>query len=238
MTGIPVTVVGVAAPARYGDGMPRVLRTALIAVVAVVVLVVGGIVVGAVVGTGGDDDPSDARTTTPAATTTAPDVPLDEVDTSTVAVARTEFCGDVAPEAAEAALGEAPSDTTTYADGQSAQVTGTVRDIAHEFGCGWSTPRANARAWVFAPPVTRRAARELVADARAEDGCSVESNAPAFGEPSVALTCRTGRGVQASFRGLFGDAWLTCTVAARLEPAEALERADRWCVAVLAAARA
>lgn len=217
--------------------MPRVLRTALIAVVAVVALGAGGLAIGLAVDPGGDADPSGAGTSTPPAPTTAPDVALAEVDTGTVAVARTAFCGDVDAEAVEAALGAAPADTTTYADGQSAQVTGTVRDIAHEFGCGWSTPRVNARAWVFAPPVTRRAARELVADARAEDGCTVQRGAPSFGEPSVALTCRTGRGLQASFRGLFGDAWLTCTVAGRLGPDEALGRADRWCVAVLAAAR-
>lgn len=213
--------------------MPRVLRTVLLAAVAVGVLVAVGLVVGT-----GDDDPSGAGTTTPAAPTTAPDVALAEVDTTTVAVARTAFCDAVPAEAVEAALGAAPSDATTYADGQRAQVTGDVRDIAHEFGCGWTTASANARAWVFAPPVTRRTARALVAEAREQDGCTAVPGSPAFGEPSVALTCRTGRGTQASFRGLFGDAWLTCTVAGRLGPDAAVERADRWCVAVLAAVRA
>lgn len=204
--------------------LAAVAALALVAVVLVSVL-------------GGDDAPTpDARTTTPVPTPTAtPAVPLDDVDTLTTAVTRAGFCDAVAPEEVEAALGGPPTETTSYADGQAAQLTGQVRDISHEFACGWTSATGNVRAWVFAPPVTRRDALGLVRTARQEQGCRADDTAPAFGAPTVALVCPTKRGLQVSFRGLFGDAWLTCTVAGSFERPEAMERADRWCSAVLAA---
>ena len=213
------------------------MRRALVLLI-VTALTVAVVVVGVLVATGGDDDapgagPSSAATSSEP--TTAPDVPLADVDTLTTAVRREAFCDAVPTDAVEAALGGPAAETTSYADGQDAPVTGKVRDIAHEFGCGWTTSGAAARAWVFAPPVTPRAATGLVRAARGEADCRPAADAPEFGRPSVALVCRTPRMVQASFRGLFGDAWLTCTVAGRLSSEEALERADRWCVAVLVA---
>jgi hypothetical protein len=216
-------------------GVTRRLAPLLIAGAVVVALV--AIVVTVVVGRGDDDEPagpSDASSTP----TEAPEVDLADIDTSVVAITRGAFCEGVADEAVTDALGTEPTDETSYADGESAQVTGRVRDVAHEFGCGWSAGAASARAWVFAPPVTRRAATGLVRTARTEKGCTVAAGAPAYGDPSVALVCRTDRGRQASFRGLFGDAWLTCTVSGRLTQTESVERAEKWCVAVLAAAGA
>ncbi len=212
-----------------------VVSRALALVVAAVATVVV-VAVGLVVALGGDDDPEPTSAPSPSPTPTAtPVVPLAEVDTLTTAVRREAFCDAVAPEAVEAALGGPAADTTTYVDGQNAQVTGQVRDIAHEFGCGWTTKTAAARAWVFAPPVTPRAATALVRDARQEEGCEPLADAATFGSPSLALLCRTPRGLQVSFRGLFGDAWLTCSVAGQLDRAEVVERADRWCVSVLGA---
>ncbi|WP_148615741.1 hypothetical protein [Nocardioides rubriscoriae] len=208
--------------------MRRVPVLVVAAVVTLVVVVVGLVVVS------GDDDP--APSTAPASSptpTTPPVVPLSDVDTLTTAVRRGEFCDAVAPEAVEAALGAPATDTTSYGDGQDAPVTGRVRDIAHEFACDWTTRTAAARAWVFASPVTPRFAKELVAGAKREPGCAPVSGAASFGRPTLALLCRTPRGLQASYRGLFGDAWLTCTVAGRLDRAEVAQRADRWCVAVL-----
>ena len=223
--------------------MPRVL-VLLIAGLVTSLVVGGGLVLGLAGGSDGDSGegpgegaastPSDTPTTAPPARpTTPPEVTLSEVDTLTTAVRREAFCDAVAPGAVQAALATVPTGSTSYVDGQAAQVTGQVEDIAHEFACGWTASRVTARAWVFAPPVTRRVATDLVRTAQREEGCEAEPQAPPFGRPSVALVCRTTTGLQASFRGLFGDAWLTCTVSGRLERSEATERADRWCVAVL-----
>ena len=56
--------------------------------------------------------------------------------------------------------------------------------------------------------------------------------------PSVALICPAGDRRWASFRGLFGDAWLACSLSApaTLGDQELLDRAGRWCVAVAEAA--
>jgi hypothetical protein len=67
-------------------------------------------------------------------------------------------------------------------------------------------------------------------------GCEVGAG-PAYGAPTLALTCTRDDGVRASYRGLFGDAWLVCEVA---RPTAAdwdvVDRAGRWCVGVLEAA--
>ena len=90
------------------------------------------------------------------------------------------------------------------------------------------------RAWVFAPPVTRSRATELVEDAAGREGCTRAATAPAYGSPSVALVCPAGDRRWASFRGLYGDAWLACSLAApaSLTEQQLLDRAGRWCVAV------
>ena len=191
----------------------------------------------------GGEDPEPQTTprpsTTPSATPTeAPTVALADVDTRTTAVTRDTFCAAVDPGAVESALGRPPTAATQYADGQRTTLAGGVRDISHEFGCTWTASKVSARAWVFAPPVSSRTAAGLVRDARREDGCRAIAGAPDFGSPSIALRCRTDRGVQASYRGLFGDAWVTCVVGDRRpgRGADVVERAEQWCVAVLAAA--
>lgn len=221
--------------------MRRALVLLLVAALAATVVVVGVLVAT------GDDEPRDdgpgspdpSAAATPSEPAPPPDVALAELDTLTTTVRRGDFCDAVPDEAVEAALGGPPAASTSYADGQSAEVTGQVRDIAHEFSCGWTSSSAAARAWVFAPPVTARTATRLVREAREQPGCRPAAGAATFGRPGLALVCRTPRMVQTSYRGLFGDAWLTCTVAGRsatpAEVAEVGERADRWCVAVLAA---
>jgi hypothetical protein len=54
----------------------------------------------------------------------------------------------------------------------------------------------------------------------------------------VALTCTNKQGTsRASYRGLFGDAWLVCEVEQPAgAAADALDVAGRWCVGVLQAA--
>lgn len=219
--------------------MSRRARALLVAAAAAVVVV--ALVVSALVSGGEDTEPSSAPSTS-ATPEPAPVVPLSEVDTLTAAVTRDTFCDEVAPDAVEAALGGPATSVSEYADGESAQVTGRVRDIVHEYGCAWTTANGGARAWVFAPPVTRRTAESLARSARQDDGCRPVAGAPDFGSPSVALTCRTSRGLETSYRGLFGDAWLTCTLTDQRVRArsgtpvdEVVARTERWCVAVLAA---
>ena len=93
-----------------------------------------------------------------------------------------------------------------------------------------------ARAWVFAPPVTQKRARALAGGASRGAGCRVAEDAPSFGAPSVAVTCETPQRTTTSFHGLFGDAWLSCSLSVAGD-GDLLERAGRWCVTVADAAR-
>ncbi|QCW49882.1 hypothetical protein FE634_04640 [Nocardioides dongxiaopingii] len=209
--------------------MSSAVRVLLLALLATAVVVA----VGLTATLGGDDDtPAPPAPSTP---TTVPPTPLADYDTLTVAIPRAEFCGALPPEAVERALGAPATDEGSYGDGQPAVVVPGVRDVAHEFGCSWTSGAVTARAWVFAPAVTVAEGRRLVAAARGEDGCTPVRGAAAFGRPSVALTCERGRRTVTTFRGLFGDAWLSCSLEGRtpaLSGTEALERAGEWCVAV------
>jgi hypothetical protein len=114
-----------------------------------------------------------------------------------------------------------------------------VRDVAHEFGCLWRAQGVVSRAWVFAPPVTPRAARDLVDAARATTGCEPIVDAPDFGRPSYGSICTAGARQEATFRGLFGDAWVSCELSASgIAREQLVDRTGRWCVAVAQAARA
>jgi hypothetical protein len=117
-------------------------------------------------------------------------------------------------------------------------------DVPHEYGCRFSPsdtgslPAAvEARAWVFAPPITTDAAQAM-ATASVTKTCTALPGAPAYGTPSAGVLC-PGDGVQTvSFRGLFGDAWLACslTLPTTVPQDELVQRAGRWCVAVAQAA--
>ena len=156
---------------------------------------------------------------------------LEDVDTTSLVVVREPFCDRVDPGAVARALGEEPADVSAYRSGQRIRISDDVADVVHEFGCRWTAGDGTAEAWVFVPPVTQQRARDLV-----RDGCR-GVDGPPFGEPSVA--CRThGPGSETfTFRGLFGDAWLSCRLT--LEAAsqdEVQDRACRWCAAVAAGA--
>ncbi|MCD4533945.1 hypothetical protein LRP67_07615 [Nocardioides sp. cx-169] len=204
--------------------VPRVLALALGATALTVA--VGVVVVGA---PAQDDD----------APTSAPSVPLTDFDTTDLTAERGAFCDRVPEEAVREALGAEPVAETSYGNGERTDLTAGVRDVAHEYGCTWSAEDGTvARAWVFAPPVTAETAATLVAAARKTRGCRVVPGAPAYGVPSLALQCERGGTRQQSYRGLFGDAWLTCELSAPAAVAAAAlqERADRWCVTVASAA--
>ncbi len=207
--------------------MPRVLIALIAALIATAVVVAG------VVLQRDPEKPADQ----PAAYTSTP---LAAYETSGVVLVRDSFCDAVPTEAAVEALEDDPESTKSYDNGQRARLSADLRDVAHEFGCAWLTSGGTARAWVFAPPVTRHSARGLAREVRTEPGCTSVPDAPEFGKPSAALVCEVGTEVEVSYRGLFGDAWLTCTLSSApgVPRAELTDRAGRWCVAVVEAARA
>ncbi|KAA1424287.1 hypothetical protein [Nocardioides antri] len=209
--------------------MPGSLRWLSFAVVLTALPVAAGVLVLR------EDAPATAPPPPPAYTGTA----LDDYDTSTVTLSRGPFCDRIPEEALAEALDGDAATTTTYANGEAADLAPGVRDVAHEYGCHVAGDRgAVVRAWLFAPPVTRSRAQALADEAASRRSCTRPAGAPAYGEPSVALVCPAGSRRWVSFRGLFGDAWLACSLAApaALAEQELLDRAGRWCVAVAEAA--
>lgn len=222
------------------------LRLALVLALTTVVVAAGVLLL-----TRGDD-PADGPSAAPSGD---PTPSLAELDTTAVTVARAGFCSRLDQEAVAEALGAAPTDARAWEDGERARLGGgpsgaRTRDIAHEFGCAWSAgqgagDKRSARAWVFAPPVTPGQARDYRDAARSRQGCRPQPDAPAYGKPSVALVCGSGSGqggqggrLEASYRGLFGDAWLVCSVSGPGPRRELVERTSRWCAATLQAASA
>jgi hypothetical protein len=180
----------------------------------------------AAAGCSGDDDaPPEESSVTP--------TPLSEFATDTLTVARADFCSQVAPGAVEDALGGRSQSADAWANGDRARLTQGVTDVAHEYGCRWTTADGTtAQGWVFAPPVTPGQAERLRHAAAQADGCEPVPNAPRFGSRSVAVRCDDGT---TAYHGLFGDAWLSCSLTG---PAgddaadDAVDRTGRWCVAV------
>jgi hypothetical protein len=219
----------------------------VVAVVVVVVLTVRG----------GDDSPTSTGGDVGEADRPGP-TSLADLAAAEVTVRRDAFCADVDDDAVVAALG-APdgSDGSGGSDVTAASwdngdllptdaVPGTgasVQAVAHEYGCSWTSADGTvARAWVFAPPVAPARATRLARSAERADGCTPTTDDP-FGDPSAAWTCTSGStgditaaGTTAGRGGLFGDAWLSCSVSEptsqpAADPTELVARADSWCVA-------
>lgn len=171
--------------------------------------------------------------------------PLADYDTSTVTLARAGFCDRVQPEAVKEALGAEPARSSDYGNGDDVELVPGERDVAHEYGCDYTAADGTeAQAWVFVPPVTAARAEDLVAEAKAIPGCAKRSHAGAYGDPTLTLVCIYRERTIASYRGLFGDAWLSCSLAlpeargaaGRTTPKDLLDRTGRWCVAAAQAA--
>lgn len=157
--------------------------------------------------------------------------PLASYDTGRAVVTRAEFCELVGPDALEEALGQVV-EPETWRDGDRVVVARgqeAVQEAVQEFGCRWSAGTTTGSAWVLAPPVPLDLARRLVGE-QPGAGCSRVTDAPAYGDPSRAVTCQDGT---VRFAGLFGDAWLTCELGG---PDVDVEAVGRWCVAVAEAA--
>ena len=178
----------------------------------------------------------DPRSGAGGATPTAAPTPLSDVDVSHLPIPRGPFCAALKQNDIEAVLGGPVTRTGHYDSGARARLANGLTDIAHEYNCGYSAASgAEARAWVFAAPVTRRAAVALLRDSTTA-GCRQLSDGPRFGAPSAASMCPAGTGTPTvvTLRGLFGGSWLSCQVttprvAATPNP---VRRAERWCVQV------
>gem|GEM_PF-1399565 len=197
---------------------------------------------------GGEAEPD------PAPTSAAP-TPLADIDTTTFTVGRVSFCDAVPEDATADVLGGEVGEAAPYENGSVAEVAPGVEDRVHETGCRWygegdaaalTTPLASA--WVFAPPVTPEQAEQYAAAAVGE-GCRAVEGQPAYGAATVATVCRTPVAgtettpeavvTEVAFRGLFGDAWLTCALRAPTAGGpsdvapptddELFERAGVWC---------
>jgi hypothetical protein len=81
-----------------------------------------------------------------------------------------------------------------------------AKDVAHEYGC--------------------------IFDGRT----GLIARAWVFGSPALGTLCRTSAATTVTYRGLFGDAWLSCSVAApaaaKLTDTVLTSRAGEWCVQV------
>jgi hypothetical protein len=136
----------------------------------------------------------------------------------------------------EVALGAEPADVSAYRSGQRIKVHDDLADVVHEFGCRWTSGGDIAEAWVFAPPVTRRRAALLARSAAGPD-CLDGVGTARFGRPTAVCAKEKGATYSVRYQGLFGDAWLTCSLSVAGEPdATVDERASRWCAAVATSA--
>jgi len=211
-------------------------RRALVLLVAVAVVTAAVVVAGVVVARTGEDPSAGGDAEAPRTPTS-----LADLDTRTVAVSRSAFCDQVPGSTLEQVLGGAPTQSDAYDDGDRVRLVRGTDDVSHEYGCLWKSGKTIARGWVFAPPVTPPRARQLARETRAtgaREDCERLRDAGDYGLRSVVLSCPTTRGTEVSYRGLYGDAWLTCTLSAprAVDEDDLQARADRFCTAVAVAA--
>ena len=166
-------------------------------------LLVAGVLTALVVGGGVVALGSDEEDPTPAEESFAT-TPLSEFDASGVVVGRAAFCDELDDRQVSAAIGGDPADSSSWENGDTIDVGSGVEDVAHEFGCRYTAADGTiAQAWVFAPPVDVAGAQRLVKAAGRATGCEAGTG-PAFGNPTLALTCTKDGIERASYRGLFG----------------------------------
>lgn len=164
--------------------------------------------------------------------------PLASYDGTVAQVERLSFCSRIHDEAILDAVG---STVTTAHYGNGERLPGST-DLAHEYGCVFTGREGVARSWVFVPPVTPARAAQLVATARRMPGCTALPAAK-FGSPAVGTLCHAGGRTTVTYGGLFGDAWLSCSLDAATpadQPAGTRATAEKaliskagiWCVRV------
>lgn len=116
------------------------------------------------------------------------------------------FCDRIDGRAVEAAVG-ASAATAHYGNGDRAEIAPGVTDVAHEFGCVFtSADGAQVRAWVAVPPVTPRQARRIGPG----KGCEVDGEG--LGDPGFAARCTSRAGSTLVLAGLYTDTWFGCSL--------------------------
>ncbi|MFP5252820.1 MAG: hypothetical protein ACLGH4_03375 [Actinomycetes bacterium] len=163
-----------------------------------------------------------------------------EVDLSNLPIPRSlDDCSALDGDPVRGALGAPVTLRQSYASGDRVEVSPGVTDVVAEDGCVFRSPRADARVWVFSAPVGTAYARTLVRQARRAPGCSPQPDGTGFGDPTLTDVCTTRAAgdepptTTVTLRGLFGDAWLSCSLGVQDESrAEVLDRARRWCTDV------
>jgi hypothetical protein len=204
------------------------VRRAGVACVTVALVVAAPLLGGC---TGSSDSSSPAPVSPSAATDRSTE--LADLDTSSLAVARQPFCDAVDQAAVDRALGGEAADVSAYRSGQRIKISDDVADVVHEYGCRWTAGDSTAEAWVFAPPITQERATTLAHQIERSRGCRRLPGAADFGRPTAACSRHAGGAVVTSYAGLFGDAWLACSLTlSGVRATVAATRADRWCAAV------
>lgn len=200
------------------------MRARLLPALVAVCLVASGCTGGG----GGSSEPSPSTSPSPTG--------LDRLPTDGLVVARGPFCDRLEEAAPGRAVGGEVEDEAAYEPGDRVVIAPGVRDVAHEWSCSYTSGATRARAWLFTPPVTREQARRLVRSA-VTSRCRQTPGAE-YGDPSVKVVCRNERSLTVSWRGLFGDAWLACSLRAPVGTGldELTGRASVWCAEVARAA--
>lgn len=117
-----------------------------------------------------------------------------------------DFCDRIDERAVSAAVGADP-EPAHYANGERAELAPGVTDVAHEFGCVFTSAEGTqARAWVAVPPVTAAQARRIGPG----KGCT--DAGPGLGDPGFAATCTSPRGTTSVLAGLYTDTWFGCSL--------------------------
>jgi hypothetical protein len=163
---------------------------------------------------------------------TAPPTPLARLNATALDIPRIDFCSLLPRVAIRQALGGNGWTRDHWGNGDRTDVAGTT-DVVAEHGCRWRADAgtAQASAWVFAGPVDRTTALEVVRQARTETACHVVAGPP-YGDPSLTQVCAVPGNTRVRHAGLFGDSWLTCEVLDAKPVAAVRARADAWCVEV------
>jgi hypothetical protein len=216
--------------ARRADRRRRPLRSTVLSGVA---LLVSGVAV--YVGLLGGSGDGPAPTARSSADSSPSADPTGDLDLSGLSIARAPFCDRLDESDVEAALGGPVARTGHYDDGETVRLSSGVTDVSHEHSCTFTAADGTqARVWVFAMPVTRGTARQLVREARRERGCTPQPDSATYGRPGMVTVCRTGTPTvrEVTMRGLFGDAWLTCRLSGTGRAGEVARRGEQWCLRV------
>ncbi len=162
--------------------------------------------------------------------------PITAYDGTFTAARRVSICSRIPDATILDAVG-AKVQTAHYGNGE--KLPG-ADDISHEYGCVFNGEGGLvARSWTFVPPVTPEQAASYAGAARATPGCRPLPDAK-FGSVSAGTVCAADGVTTVTWRGLFGDAWLGCSVAGPVTPElteeQLIERAGIWCVHVVTTA--